>query len=339
MKGLFLSAVVAIAFLSLLGWSANRPVGGDANLLYNIETGQGAASIASELKEVGLIRSEKFFKMTTWSSGTRGDFKAGSFELSPSMSTREIEYVLTTQNPVQDEVQVRIIEGWTIDDIATHLEAEGIATREEFFAEVGHSAQFVSVGELPAWGDTFKILDDKPSRNSLEGYLFPDTYRIFAESGAKALVRRMLSNLDDKLTPEILEEIEGSGHSLFEIVTMASIIQREVRSEEDMATVSGIFWNRLEIGMGLQADSTVNYITGGSNPSATFAEVNIDHPWNTYKYRELPAGPIGNPGLQALMASIHPQDTPYLYFLTDPEGKVYYGRTLEEHNANRVHLR
>lgn len=339
MKGLFLSAIVAVAFLSLLGWFANRPIGDDGNLLYNIGSGQGSSSIASGLEEAKLIRSASFFKLTSWSRGSRGDFKAGSFELSPSMSTREIEYVLTTQNPVQDEVQVRILEGWTIDDIAEYLEREGIATQEEFFAEVGHSAKFLSTRGLPAWGSTFTFLGDKPSKNSLEGYLFPDTYRIFAESGAKALVRRMLSNLDEKLTPEILNEIEVSEHSIFEIITMASIIQREVRSEEEMAIVSGIFWNRLDIGMGLQADSTVNYITGGSNPSVTFAEVNIDHPWNTYKYRGLPAGPIGNPGLQAIMAAIHPQDTAYLFFLTDPQGKVYYGRTLEEHNANRVYLR
>lgn len=339
MKGLFLSSIIVIAFLSLLGWSMNRPVGGDSNPLFTIESGQGASSIALGLEDAGLVRSSSFFKLTTWSRGTRGDFKAGSFELSPSMSTREIEYALTTQNPVQDEVQVRVLEGWTINDIASYLEKEGIATREEFFAEVGHSAEFVKKGELPAWSDTFDILDDKPSLNSLEGYLFPDTYRIFAESGAKALVRRMLSNLDDKLTPQILNEIEASGNSVFEILTMASIIQREVRSVDEMAIVSGIFWNRLDVGMGLQADSTVNYITGGSKPSVTFEETNIDHPWNTYANRGLPEGPIGNPGLQAILAAIHPKETPYFYFLTDPEGKVYYGRTLEEHNANRVHLR
>lgn len=346
MKGLFVGAVAVAVFFLLLGVAANRPVGampdgrkGDANILYNIEKGQGASTIAEGLKDAGLIRSARFFKFTTWSRGTRGDFKAGSFELSPSMSTREIERALTTQEPSRDEIQLTILEGWTIDDIAAYLEEKGIASREEFFAEVGHSAKFVSPGALPAWGVTFDFLADKPAKNSLEGYLFPDTYRIFAESGAKALVRRMLSNFDAKLTPQLRVKIEASGHSIFDVVTMASVIEREVRTEEDMAVVAGIFWKRLDLGMGLQADSTVNYITGDSKPSVSFEETNIDHPWNTYKHRGLPAGPIGNPSLRALEAAIRPKESPYLYFLTDPSGKVHYGRTLEEHNANRAYLR
>ena len=339
MKGLLITSFVLLAFAGLVLHSANRPVGGDANILYNVAKGEGAASIAEGLKDAGLIRSAAFFKFTAWSRGTRGDFKAGSFELSPSMSTREIERALTTQEPAQDEIQVTILEGWTLNDIAAHLEAEGIASKKDFFAEVGHSAEFVSPGELPAWSDTYAFLDDKPARNSLEGYLFPDTYRIFAESGAKSLVRRMLSNFDAKLTPDLRAEIEAADRSIFDIVTMASIIEREVRTDEDMAVVSGIFRKRVELGMGLQADSTVNYITGGSKPSVSFEETDIDHPWNTYKYRGLPAGPIGNPGLRAILAAIRPAETDYLYFLTNPEGTVFYGRTLEEHNANRVHLR
>jgi len=339
MKGLLITTLVAFGFLGLVGWSANRPVGGDANVLYSVSKGEGAASIARGLKDAGLIRSATFFTFTTWSRGSRGDFKAGSFELSPSMSTREIEHALTTVVPSQEEVQVTILEGWTLNDIAAHLEKEGIAAKDEFYAEVGKSAEFVSPGELPAWGDTYGFLADKPARNSLEGYLFPDTYRIYAGSGAKALVRRMLSNFDAKLTPELREEIAASGRSIFDVVTMASVIEREVRTDEDMAIVAGIFWKRIDLGMGLQADSTVNYITGGSKPSVSAEETGIDHPWNTYKYRGLPAGPIGNPSLRALKAAIEPEASPYLYFLTDPEGKVWYGRTLEEHNANRVHLR
>lgn len=339
MKGLFVTALAGVLFLFLVGWSANRPVGGDANILYNVAKGEGASSIAEGLEKADLIRSATFFKFTTWSRGSRGDFKAGSFELSPSMSTREIERALTTREPSQDEITVTVPEGWTIDDIAAYLEQEGIATEEEFYAEVGKSAEFVPPGGLPAWGETFGFLEDKPARNSLEGYLFPDTYRIFAESGAKGLVRRMLSNFDDKLTPGLRGEIAASGHGIFDIVTMASVIEREVRNPEDMAIVSGIFWKRVDLGMGLQADSTVNYITGLSKPSVSAEETDIDHPWNTYRYRGLPAGPIGNPGISAILAAIRPKESPYLYFLTDPEGHVHYGRTLEEHNANRAHLR
>lgn len=334
MKGLLVTSVLAVLFLGLVAFSANKPVGGTDSVLFVVQQGSGAQTIAASLKEAELIRSERFFLFTTWSRGTRGDFKAGSFELSPSMSTREIERALTTGKAITDEVAVTVLEGWTIRDIARHLEAEGIASAKEFYNEVGQSAEFA--GGLPDWEASYPILSDKPQRNSLEGYLFPDTYRIFPSAGAKGLVRRMLDNFDAKLTPELRQDIAASGHSVFDIITMASVIEREVFGEADRAVVSGIFWNRVNAGMGLQADSTVNYITGGKKPAVSFAETKIDSPWNTYKYRGLPVGPIGNPGLSAIKAAIYPAETSYFYFLTDAAGNVHYGRTLDEHNANKA---
>jgi len=341
MKGLFLTSILAVLFLGLVAFSVNKPVGampagrqGTSSVLFVIHRGDGPQTIASSLKEADLIRSEKFFLFTTWNRGTRGDFKAGSFELSPSMSTREIEYALTSDQAITDERSVTILEGWTIRDIASHLEEGGIASEDEFYKEVGRSADFAR--GLPDWDANYPILSDKPARNTLEGYLFPDTYRIFPSAGAKGLVRRMLDNFDAKLTPELRQDIAATGHSVFDVITMASVIEREVFGEEDRAMVSGIFWNRVELGMGLQADSSVNYITGGSKPAVSYDETKIDSPWNTYKYRGLPAGPIGNPGLSAIRAAISPAKTSYLYFLTDSQGNVHYGRTLDEHNDNKA---
>jgi len=338
MKGLFITSLLALAFAGFVFSQAGNPVSKEpSTILYVIAQGSGAKTIAEGLKKAGLIRSPRYFLFTVWSRGDQEKFKAGTYELTPSMSTREIEALLAKGKPVSNEISVTLLEGWTLDDMADYLQAEGIASREEFRAEAGESAK--SASGLPDWNASYPALRSRPADASLEGYLFPDTYRIYADGGAKALVRKMLANFEAKLTPELRAEIKAQGRTIHEIVTMASVIEREVRSEEDRALVSDIFWKRVEAGRGLEADSTVNYITGHSKPSVSYEETRIDHPWNTYKYRGLPPGPIGNPSLSSLIAAIRPKANPYWYFLTDPQGKVYYGRTLEEHSANRKYLR
>lgn len=338
MKGLFITSLLATLFAGFVFSQAGNPVAKEpSTILYVIQQGSGAKTIAEGLKKAGLIRSPKYFLFTVWSRGDHDTFKAGTYELTPSMSTREIEALLAKGKPVSNEISVTLLEGWTLDDMADHLQAEGIASREEFYAEAGESAKPAS--GLPDWNASYPALRSRPADASLEGYLFPDTYRIYADGGAKALVRRMLDNFESKLTPELRASLAANGRSIHEIVTMASVIEREVRSDEDRALVSGIFWKRVDAGRGLEADSTVNYITGHSKPSVSYEETRIDHPWNTYKYRGLPPGPIGNPSLSAIVAAIRPQANPYWYFLTDPSGKVYYGKTLDEHNANRKYLR
>lgn len=334
MKGLFITSVLALLFAGFVFSQAGNPVSKEpSTIFYVIPQGAGAKAIAEGLEKAGLIRSPKYFLFTVWSRGDQEKFKAGSYEITPSMTTREIEALLAKGKPVSNEISVTLLEGWTLDDIADHLLEEGIASREEFYAEAGESAK--PAPGLPDWNASYPALRSHPADASLEGYLFPDTYRIYADGGAKALVRKMLANFEAKLTPELRAEIKAQGRSIHDIVTMASVIEREVRSDEDRALVSDIFWKRVEAGWGLEADSTVNYITGHSKPSVSYEETRIDHPWNTYKYKGLPPGPIGNPSLSAVKAALHPKPNPYWYFLTDKEGNVHYAKTLDEHNANK----
>jgi UPF0755 protein len=335
-KGLFFTAVLAAAFFALVGFAANRPVGGSANVLFVVNAGDGPRTIAAGLEQAGLIRSERLFLLTVWSRGSRGDFAAGTFELSPSMTTREIERTLSQGEPVSNERSITVLEGWTLDDIAAYLERENVAAADAFHAETGRSAAFARPGELPDWNSSFDFLRGRPESATLEGYLFPDTYRIYVGSDAKAVVRRLLQNFGAKLTPELRAEIGRSGRELHEIITMASVIEREVHGDEDRRLVSDIFWKRVGAGMGLQADSTVNYVTGRNKPAVSYKETQIDSPWNTYKYRGLPAGPIGNPGMSAILAALRPEPNPYWYFLTDRQGNVHYARTIDEHNANKA---
>lgn len=337
MKKLFVLLIAATLIGGFVFLRSDRPVSKETkNVVYVVNPGDGARDIAQGLEKAKLIRSERYFLFVAWRRGNQAKFSSGAFELSPSMTTSEIEALLAGGKPITNERNVTILEGWTLDDIAEYLEKEGVASQKEFYAEAGESAKFVKAGALPDWAASYSALNGLPETASLEGYLFPDTYRIYADGGAKALVRRMLDNFEVKLTPELRKEIAASGRSIRDIVIMASVIEREVRGAQESAMVSDVFWKRVDAGKGLEADSTVNYITGHSKPSVSYAETRIDHPWNTYKYRGLPAGPIGNPGMTAILAAIRPKSNPYWYFLTDKEGNVHYAKTLDEHNANKA---
>lgn len=339
MKGLLLTSVIAVLFAGFVFTLSGRPVSHEvAAKLFVISNGDGARDIAESLARGGLIRSKAYFLFTVWSRGDQKSFKVGSYELSPSMSTREIEKLLAEGKALSNEREVTILEGWTIRDIADYLVKEGvISDNVGLYAEVGHSATIKPSGTRGDWwAEMYPSLSSKPTHVSLEGYLFPDTYRIYVDGDAAALVRRMLTNFETKFSPELRAEAAAKGRSVHQIVTMASIIEREVRGDEDRALVSDIFWRRVAAGRGLEADSTVNYVIGGSSASVSLKDTKIDSPWNTYKYRGLPPGPIGNPGLSAILAALRPKANPYWYFLTDKEGNVHYGKTLAEHNANKA---
>lgn len=337
MRALLVTLLLAIGFGGLVFFQGGRPVStSSASKLFVVGRGDGVRAIAGALSDANLIRSKDYFLYVVWRRGDQSKFQAGSFELSPSMTAEEVEKALSVGKPISNEREVTLLEGWTLDDIAGYLEAQGVSSKKDFFAEAGQSAKMPGAGALPDWAASFPSLAGKPAAASLEGYLFPDTYRIYADGDAKALVRRMLANFESKFTPEMRQEAAAQKRTIHQVVTMASIIEREVRGDDDRALVSDIFWKRVDAGRGLEADSTVNYITGSSKPSVSYLDTKIDNPWNTYKYKGLPPGPIGNPSLSALLAALHPKANPYWYFLTDKDGNVHYAKTLDEQIANKA---
>ena len=170
----------------------------------------------------------------------------------------------------------------------------------------------------------------------LEGYLFPDTYRIYNDASADDILEKMLDNFDTKLSRELRDEIASQGKSIHDIVTMASIIEKEVAVKDDMAIVSGILYKRMEIGMRLEVDSSVNYVSGKSDPSVTYVDLQIDSPYNTYKYDGLPPGPICNPGLQAIQAAVYPGTSSYLFYLNRQDtGETIFSKNFDEHIRNK----
>jgi len=179
--------------------------------------------------------------------------------------------------------------------------------------------------------DEYSILASKPRNLDLEGYLFPDTYRIFRDASVTDVVKKMLGNLEAKLTPQMKKDITDSGKTIHEVLTLASIVEKEVSSDKDRKLVADIFYKRLKAGIALQADSTVNYVTGKSVSRASASDLEVESLYNTYQHRGLPPGPISNPSLSSIISAIYPTPNTYLYFLTTPSGEVIYNETFEGH--------
>lgn len=246
----------------------------------------------------------------------------------------------------KEEKTVKMLEGWTNADLDRHLQDIGLDYFEEgeFLKTVGKRKVY-DLGKKqklsPDWSAEFDFLESKDERLSLEGYLFPDTYKVFASTTAESVIRRFLNNFDNKLSQEMREEIKRQGKTIHEIVTMASIIEKEApiykqKDNKDAKLISGVFWNRLKIGMLLQSDATLSYIFEDKKAAHAGDELKVDSPYNSYKYAGLPPGPICNPGIVAIEAAIYPEETDYFYFLTPLKGgDVYYGRTHDDHIYNK----
>ena len=167
-----------------------------------------------------------------------------------------------------------------------------------------------------------------------EGYLFPDTYFFLPTAEAPVIVFTMMNNFEEKIAP-LQDDILESGRSLDEIITMASIIEKETGPNDDRAIIAGILWKRIRIGMPLQVDASFLYINGKGSFELTLSDLKIDSPYNTYKYKGLPPSPIASPGMESIVAAANPKDSPYLYYLHDKEMNVHYGKDFEEHKANK----
>ena len=297
--------------------------------LFFIKEGQGNEEIAFNLKNEGLIKHHLLFELYIYIRRISGKLQAGVYSLSPSMSISEIANKIIIGDVYTKNITIP--EGFTIRQMERRFS-------ETFNREMNFS-QFLASD----FKDEFNFLETVPKNRGLEGFLFPDTYRFSYLVTEKNIIRAMLRNFDRKLTSEMREEIIKQGKSIYEIIIMASMLEREVKTFEDKKMVSDIFWRRIEVNMPLQVDATIVYFLEkkGLMPEQgwTFYEMRrevgralvIDSPYNTYLHRGLPIGPISNPGLNSILAAIRPQNNNYWFFLSTPEGKTIFSRTYSEH--------
>ena len=246
--------------------------------------------------------------------------------------------------PAREEIDITIIPGWNLRQIAADWQKKGLIKNEdEFYKRVGKPAyDYAANGQkapilsfTDSYGkDLYPLLVTKQKGVSYEGYFFPDTYRVYKDAKLEDILDKIFTNLEDKITVEIRTEINKQKNNLFTILTIASLVEKEARTEKDMKIVADIFWRRYEKGWALQSCASVNYVTGKNTPAVSAEDQLIESLYNTYKYSGLPLGPIGNPSLTAIKAALYPEKNSYWYFMTGIDGKMRYASTLDEHNAN-----
>lgn len=334
--------VILIILAILAGWLFAQVFigqsGEDKSQEFLISPGESIVQITDNLKNQRLIGSEFLFKSYLKYAKLDGKIKTGNHELNGSWSIKQISNALALGSTLTDEITLQIKEGWTLRDIGSYLEGRGISSPDELYSYVGYPGvdyRIVSTfGTVNDLSGTYEILKDKPDFVSYEGYLFPDTYRFFKDATVEDIVDKLFSNFDIKFDENLRAEIKNQGKTIFEIVTMASVIQKE-SDKANMAKIAGVFYNRLNAPMRLQSDPTVNYITGKQTDRPTYDDIEVDSLYNTYRNDGLPLGPICNPGLDAIMAAIYPEKHDYYYFINTPDGDLIFAKTFEEHKQNR----
>ena len=295
---------------------------------FTIESGTSSRQVWSELAAEGYTSHTLAWKYYSWRQEAAGKIQAGTYQLTTGEKVSSVVSRFVSGDAVLDELAIIYPEGFTLAQIAERTAAKGIGTKEEFMS---------AASDPLIYAESFPFLLDLASSRTLEGYLFPDTYRVFENDTPEDVIRRMLANFNEKIsTAGIPEAAETSGRTLDEVVIMASIVEREVQTDVDMAKVAGILWKRFDEGIGLGADATVRYVIDKQTGPLTAADLGVDSPYNTRRYRGLTPGPISNPGLRALTAAANPEDSPYYYYLSAPSGETIFAETNDQHNVNKA---
>ncbi len=298
---------------------------------FTIQPGESAAGIIGRLWEAGLIRDPAAFRAYLQYKGLDTGLQAGTYTLSPAMTAPEIARALQDATP--EEVDFVILAGWRLEEIAAALPTSGLGVDADTFLRVARSPEFPH----PLQGDL-------PPGATLEGFLLPDRYTLPRNALSPAeLLTAFLQNFQAQVTPEIRSGLENQGLTLYEGITLASIVQREAVAAEEMPLIASVFLNRLRQGMRLESDPTVQYAAGydagrgGWWPvPLTSEDLRNPSPFNTYQHAGLPPAPIASPGLPAIRAAAFPAQTPYLYFRAacDGSGRHTFATTYAEHLAN-----
>lgn len=277
---------------------------------------QGLFQVAERLKEAGVIRSSAGFILLAGLRGAARSLKAGEYEI-PQDATPVTILTLLVSGKVRPH-SIVFPEGATIRDIARLLEAERLVRAEEVL-RLSRDRGFLQALGIEA--------------NSLEGYLFPDTYSFAKGMTAEEILARMAHRLRERVTPEILAKTRERGLTLHELLTLASIIEKEAVEPDEQPLISAVFWNRLKRRMPLQADPTVKYALGKDGRALTRGDLKTESLYNTYRYQGLPPAPIASPGKGAIMAALNPATVNYLYFVSMDERRHFFSITLEQHNS------
>lgn len=318
-----LGSLPLLVFLGL--W---RYVAADFRLLKSgeltVAEGTNAASLWQALVTQEFTTRTWPWQYHAWRQNAAQRLQAGKYMLQKGERVSTVIARLVGGDTSSDEFTLTFPEGFTLEQMADRTAAKGIGTKEEF----------IKAAMPDDYRAQYPWLEDIPSGRSLEGYLFPDTYEVFADDTPAQVIARMLATFEKKVVQADL--LTATERSSDDIIIMASIIEREVISDSDMALAAGILWRRHEDGAGLDADATVRYALKKWEGPLTAADLQSDSPYNTRRWRGLPPGPISSPGLRAITAAAKPDQSDYYYYLSAPTGETIFAKTNDEHNANKA---
>jgi UPF0755 protein len=310
-------ATAAWVFLGVR--QAYRGYGG-AEQFVEVRPGTGTRAIGQRLVAAGVVRDQLTFRVALWRSGKATRLQAGEYRFAEPLTPGDAIDKLARGDVFV--IPVTMPEGLTIGEMAKIVEAKGF----------GPASAFVDAAR-----DTSAVHAIDPAARDLEGYLFPETYPLSRHADAPALVRLMADAFNRALSPELRAAAAARGLSIRELVTLASIVEKETGKPEERPLVASVYENRLRIGMPLQCDPTVIYAlekVGRYHGNLHHDDLSFDSPYNTYRYPGLPPGPIAAPGRASLEAVVHPADSNYLYFVSRNDGSHEFAATLDEHNRN-----
>jgi UPF0755 protein len=320
-----------VQYSALLLWYdglLTRPVDSNGKeQAFMIETGDSVDAIANRLQIVGLIRDAESFRTYLIYTGLDTSIQAGNYKLSAAMSAIDIAHQLQDATP--EEVTFVILPGWRIEEIAASLPTSGLAITSE---------EFVSAAQRPPGG--FDFLNGAVTT---EGFLFPDSYIFHRATSADEMIQEFVRNFGLRLASDIKSALDRQGLTVYQAVTLASLVEREAVRDEEKPLIASVFLNRLKIGMKLDSDPTIQYALGYDPLTATWwrnplslVDLQFNSPYNTYIYTGLPPSPIANPSSESLKAVAFPAETAYYFFQAKCDGSGYhvFAETFEEHLAN-----
>jgi len=284
------------------------------------------SSISKLLYEKGLIRNDLVFKIYAKYRGFDGKLRAGEYNFSGKVSLDDIREKMSRGEIITESFTIP--EGYNLQQMANLLEEKGMVDSE----------RFLQVAEQESF--PYDYLPEPGTEARLEGFLFPDTYQIIKGWSEEQIINMMLKRFDEVFLPEWRERAKEMDMTISEVVTLASIIEREAKASADRPIISSVFHNRIKKGMHLESCATVQYALGEVKEVLLYEDLEIDSPYNTYLHGGLPPGPIACPGKDSIKAALYPADSNYLYFVAKPDGSHYFSRTLAEHNqAKRKYLK
>ncbi|QXM05983.1 endolytic transglycosylase MltG [Crassaminicella indica] len=292
----------------------------DTLVMVQIPIGASTKQIANILYEKHVIKSELAFRILSKMSKSDGKMQAGNYSFKQSMSVDEIIKSLISGDTVKDTVKVTIPEGFEFKQIVKRLEEKGLINKDKFI-KIANNEDF-----------DYKFLKDIPKgKNRLEGFLFPDTYEIAKNDTEREIIIKMLNRFDDIFEDAYYKRAKELNMSVNDIITLASIIEREAKVDKERPIVSSVFHNRIRKKMPLQSCATVQYVLGERKAKLSFKDVETDSPYNTYKHAGLPPRPIASPGKASIEAALYPSETDYLYFVVSKNGEHHFSKTFKEH--------